>query len=65
MALNWHIVGLPLSYEAYGCMLRPRDPQFKQLIDEVIAEVQLSGKAEELFQRWFNQPISPNGIIVI
>ena len=59
---NWQIVGAPLSYEAYGCMLRPRDPQFKQLIDEVIADAQLSGKAEELFQRWFNQPIPPNGI---
>lgn len=59
---NWRIVGTPLSYEAYGCMLRPRDPQFKQLIDEVIAQAQLSGKAEELFNRWFTQPIPYSGI---
>ena len=58
---NWRMVGTPLSYEAYGCMLRSRDPQFKQLIDGVIAEAQLSGKAEELFNYWFIQPIAYHG----
>lgn len=28
---NWEIVGKPQSQEAYGCMLRKDDPQFKKL----------------------------------
>ena len=27
---NWDIVGKPQSQEAYGCMLRKDDPQFKK-----------------------------------
>ena len=30
---NWEIVGKPQSQEAYGCMLRKDDPQFKKLMD--------------------------------
>ncbi len=29
---NWDIVGKPQSQEAYGCMLRKDDPQFKKLM---------------------------------
>ena len=59
---NWEIVGTPLSHEAYGCMIRRRDNQFKSLVDEVIAQTQLSGQAEKWFIRWFQQAIPPNGI---
>ena len=34
---NWDIVGTAQSKEAYGCMLRKDDPQFKKLIDDTIA----------------------------
>jgi glutamate/aspartate transport system substrate-binding protein len=34
---NWEIVGTPQSKEAYGCMLRKDDPQFKKLIDDTVA----------------------------
>lgn len=43
---NWEIVGKPQSQEAYGCMLRKDDPQFKKLMDDTIAQVQTSGEAE-------------------
>lgn len=58
---EWKIVGEPLSYESYGCMLRKGDTQFKQLIDKTIANAQTSGKALESYNRWFTQPVPPNG----
>jgi len=59
---QWAIVGTPQSYEAYGCMVRKGDAPFKKLVDDVIAEMQLSGVAEKSYQRWFMQPIPPKGM---
>ncbi|PHM70704.1 amino acid ABC transporter substrate-binding protein [Xenorhabdus kozodoii] len=59
---QWIIVGKPQSEEAYGCMLRKNDPQFKQLIDDVIAKTQTSGEAEKMFDRWFKEPIPPKNL---
>nr|WP_086113687.1 amino acid ABC transporter substrate-binding protein [Xenorhabdus beddingii] len=59
---QWIIVGKPQSEEAYGCMLRKDDPQFKKLIDEVIVKVQTSGEAEKMFDRWFKEPIPPKNL---
>ncbi|HGN1707409.1 TPA: amino acid ABC transporter substrate-binding protein [Providencia rettgeri] len=58
----WEIVGKPQTEEAYGCMLRKDDPQFKALVDETIANAQTSGVAEKSFDRWFNQPIPPKNL---
>ena len=58
---EWKIVGEPLSYESYGCMLRKDDTQFKQLMDNTIAEAQKSGKALESYNKWFTQPVPPKG----
>ncbi|OCG21530.1 MULTISPECIES: glutamate/aspartate ABC transporter substrate-binding protein [unclassified Gilliamella] len=59
---QWEIVGKPLSYEAYGCMLRKQDPQFKALVDKTIADAQISGVAEKSYNRWFKEPIPPKGL---
>ncbi|GKW36043.1 amino acid ABC transporter substrate-binding protein [Pectobacterium brasiliense] len=59
---QWDIVGKAQSEEAYGCMLRKDDPQFKKLVDDTIAEVQASGEAEKWFDRWFKQPIPPKDL---
>ncbi|KAA8999941.1 amino acid ABC transporter substrate-binding protein [Affinibrenneria salicis] len=59
---QWAILGTPQSEEAYGCMLRKEDPQFKKLIDDTIAQVQTSGEAEKWFDRWFKQPIPPRNL---
>ncbi|MDR2050914.1 MAG: glutamate/aspartate ABC transporter substrate-binding protein [Deltaproteobacteria bacterium] len=61
---DWVIVGTPQSYEAYGCMLRKDDPQFKALVDETIASAQLSGLAESSYEQWFKKPIPPRGAIM-
>lgn len=58
----WEIVGKPQTEEAYGCMLRKDDPEFKALVDETIAKTQTTGAAEKSFDRWFNQPIPPKNL---
>lgn len=59
---QWEIIGTPQSEEAYGCMLRKDDKQFKALIDETIAKAQKSGEAEKSYNRWFNSPIPPKNL---
>nr|WP_314267111.1 glutamate/aspartate ABC transporter substrate-binding protein [uncultured Moellerella sp.] len=59
---QWDIVGKAQSEEAYGCMLRKDDAQFKQLVDETIVKAQSSGAAEQSFNLWFNQPIPPKNL---
>ncbi|WP_039054931.1 amino acid ABC transporter substrate-binding protein [Enterobacter sp. Bisph1] len=59
---NWEIVGTPQSKEAYGCMLRKNDPEFKKLMDETIAQMQTSGAAEKSFTKWFKNPIPPKNM---
>ncbi|WP_038907361.1 glutamate/aspartate ABC transporter substrate-binding protein [Dickeya oryzae] len=59
---EWVITGTPQSREAYGCMLRKDDPQFKQLVDATISQVQTSGEAEKWFDTWFKQPIPPKNL---
>ena len=58
----WDIVGTPKSFEAYGCMLRKGDDQFKALVDTAIAEMQTSGEATKSFDIWFKNPIPPKGM---
>lgn len=59
---DWVIVGTPKSFEAYGCMLRKDDTQFKALLDETIAKAQTTGVAEKSYDKWFKQPIPPKGL---
>ena len=56
---DWHIVGTPQSREAYGCMMRKDDPEFKKIVDETIAQAMKSGEAEKLYKKWFQSPIPP------
>ncbi len=59
---EWTVAGTPLQTENYACMLRKDDPQFKALADGVIADLMKSGKAEQLYKKWFQSPIPPRGI---
>ncbi|WP_322058562.1 glutamate/aspartate ABC transporter substrate-binding protein [Paraburkholderia sp. J63] len=56
------IVGTPQSREAYGCMLRKNDPEFKKVADEAIAKVETSGEADKIYKKWFESPIPPKGL---
>lgn len=59
---EWIVTGKPQSFEAYGCMMRKNDPDFKQLVDRTIAKIMHSGEAELLYKKWFMSPIPPKGI---
>ncbi|MCG5074431.1 glutamate/aspartate ABC transporter substrate-binding protein [Paraburkholderia tagetis] len=56
------IVGTPQSHEAYGCMMRKNDPEFKKVADEAIAKVETSGQADAIYKKWFESPIPPKGL---
>jgi glutamate/aspartate transport system substrate-binding protein len=61
-AADWVITGTAQSREAYGCMLRKDDPQFKKVVDAAIAQAMTSGEAEQLYKKWFLSPIPPKGL---
>ncbi len=56
------IVGAPQSHEAYGCMLRKNDPEFKKVVDDAIAKLETSGDADKIYKKWFESPIPPKGL---
>jgi glutamate/aspartate transport system substrate-binding protein len=61
-ANDYVIVGKPQSREAYGCMFRKDDPDFKQVVDDAVTRLQTSGQADVLYKKWFDGPIPPNGL---
>ncbi|WP_137936002.1 glutamate/aspartate ABC transporter substrate-binding protein [Chitinivorax sp. B] len=61
-AKDWVVTGKPQSFEAYGCMMRKDDPQFKKVVDDTIAGLMKSGKVNEIYKRWFQSPIPPKGL---
>lgn len=56
---DYVITGTPQSYEVYGCMVRKGDDKLRALMNDVIAQAQTSGKATEIYDKWFMQPIPP------
>lgn len=61
-AADWVIVGTPMSREAYGCMMRKEDPQFKALVDGALAKAMASGEAAKIYAKWFMAPVPPKGM---
>ena len=59
---EWVVVGTPQSFEAYGCMMRKDDPQFKKVVDTALAKVMTSPEIEKIYTKWFMSPIPPKGL---
>ncbi len=59
---EWVVVGTPMSFEAYGCMLRHGDLGFKALVDAALRRMMLSGEAMTIYDKWFQKPIPPRGL---
>jgi glutamate/aspartate transport system substrate-binding protein len=59
---DWVVVGTPQSREAYGCMMRRDDPQFKKVVDNTIAKLMKSGEVNGIYNKWFMQPVPPKGL---
>ena len=45
--------------EPYGLVVRNDDPELKRFVDEVLVQLFKSGEIEQIYDRWFNQPIPP------
>ena len=59
---TWTVVGTPQSFEAYGCMMRKDDPQFKKVVDTALAKVMSSPEIEKIYTKWFLSPVPPKGL---
>jgi glutamate/aspartate transport system substrate-binding protein len=59
---DWAVVGTAQSKEAYGCMLRKDDPEFKNVVDAALTKVMTSGEADKIYAKWFMNPIPPKGL---
>ncbi len=59
---KWEIVGKPMSYENYGCMMRKGDAEFKKVVDDTFAEVFKSGEVNQMYNKWFDSPIPPKNM---
>jgi len=59
---DWIVTGTAQSEEAYGCMLRKDDPEFKKVVDAALTKAMLSGEAEKIYAKWFMNPIPPKGL---
>lgn len=51
-----------LSVEPYGLALPKDDPVFKKLVDDVLVGLMKSGEFETIYNKWFMEPIPPNGV---
>ncbi len=51
-----------LATAPYGLMLPRDDPQFKKFVDEVLVDLMKSGELARLYDKWFMNPIPPDGI---
>jgi glutamate/aspartate transport system substrate-binding protein len=59
---DWVVVGKPMSFEPYGCMMRKEDPIFQKLVDDALTKAMTSGEAAKIYAKWFQQPIPPKGL---
>lgn len=62
---KWEVVGVAQAQEAYGCMMRKDDPQFKGLVDDVIAKMMKSGEMEKLYTKYFLSKIDVKGGVTV
>ena len=59
---EWAIVGTPQSFEIYGCMMRKDDPEFKAVVDQALVDVFSSGEINDIYSKWFLNPIPPKNV---
>ena len=59
---DWAVVGTPQSFEIYGCMVRKGDAGFKQVVDKAISATFASGEINDIYNKWFQQPVPPKGL---
>lgn len=58
---DYRISDQPLTVEPYAIGLRKGDPQFKALVDGVLAGLYRSGEIHAIYRRWFESPLPSQG----
>lgn len=58
---DYQIVGESISTEPNALMLRKDDIAFKKAVDDIIQATVRSGQLAAMWNKWFQQPIPPNG----
>ncbi|RZL39259.1 MAG: amino acid ABC transporter substrate-binding protein, partial [Rubrivivax sp.] len=58
---DYRISDQALTVEPYAIGLRKGDPQFKALVDGVLAGLYRSGEIHAIYRRWFEQPLPSQG----
>jgi ABC-type amino acid transport substrate-binding protein len=56
------VVGEAIQVEPYAFMLRKDDPVFHKLVNDTLAEMMRNGEFEQLYAKWFLNPIPPTGM---
>lgn len=59
---RWVVVGMPMSSEVYGCVMRSGDRQLKRIVDQSLTQIMQSGEALRIYSKWFERPIPPRGL---
>ena len=59
---DYRISDQALTVEPYAIGLRKGDPQFKALVDDVLAGLYRSGEIHAIYRRWFESPLPSQGL---
>ena len=59
---KWEIVGTPMSFENYGCMMRKDDPAFQKVVNDAMSAVFKSDEINTMYKKWFESPIPPKNV---
>jgi len=55
-------VGRFFTTEPLAIMLPKDEPAFKKIIDDEMRRLIYSGEIQQIYRRWFEQPIPPNNV---
>ncbi|HLU20409.1 MAG TPA: amino acid ABC transporter substrate-binding protein [Pusillimonas sp.] len=59
---DWMISEKAYTVEPYGMILPKGDTAFKEAVDEAVIAMMKDGRIEQLYNKWFTQPIPPRNI---
>lgn len=59
---DWMISSKAYTTEPYGIILPKNDTRFKQVVDKAVIAMMKDGRLEEIYNKWFMQPIPPRDI---
>jgi len=54
------VFGEDLSYEPYALVMRKGDPEFRLLVDRVLAQIYRTGDIEAIYSRWLGPLGTPS-----